>query len=265
MITLIAGLLPAIVLVCYIYRTDYLKPEPVKQVVRAALLGVCSCFVSFFFSIPFGEIGLYSEEYSGPIGAFCHALFGAALPEELAKLIILWLVVRKNPHFDEKMDGIVYAVCVGMGFAGLENVLYLDSSSSFIFTFISRALLSIPGHFCFAVFMGYNFSKFWFEKEGRMRHLLLALLSPVAAHTAYDFILMYQSVNESVLMFFVLMVAFIYSCRTTYRWARRRINDHLSDDVAHPDGYLRDEHTHPYVSDHNDIVDDHGDSQEPLQ
>lgn len=98
-----------------------------------------------------------------------------------------------------------------------------------------------------------------------MRHLLLALLSPVAAHTAYDFILMYQSVNDSVLMFLVLMAAFVYSCRTTYRWARRRISDHLSEDAVHPDGYQRDEHAHPYVSDRSDSIDDRGNNQQSLQ
>ena len=80
------------------------------------------------------------------------AFFGAAIPEEIAKLFILWLVLRNNKFFDEKMDGIVYAVCVSLGFAALENIMYLFlHSESFITVGISRAFFAVPGHFCFGI------------------------------------------------------------------------------------------------------------------
>ena len=56
---------------------------------------------------------LDAEVYPSIFDAFADAFLLAAIPEELAKLIMLWLLLRKNPHFDEKFDGIVYAVCIG--------------------------------------------------------------------------------------------------------------------------------------------------------
>lgn len=53
------------------------------------------------------------------------SFFGAAILEESAKLFMLWLLLRKNKYFGERVDGIVYAVCVSLGFAALENVMYL--------------------------------------------------------------------------------------------------------------------------------------------
>ena len=71
--------------------------------------------------IPLGLIGVYPAEATSILGSVSTAFFGAAIPEEIAKFIMLWLLLRKNRYFDEKMDGIVYAVCVSLGFEALEN------------------------------------------------------------------------------------------------------------------------------------------------
>lgn len=99
-----------------------------------------------------------ANTYSSIREAFADAFVLAAIPEKLAKLIMLWLLLRKNPHFDERFDGIVYAVCMGMGFAGIENVKYLIGgieNGTWIGTGIVRALFSVPAHFLFAVLIGF--------------------------------------------------------------------------------------------------------------
>lgn len=78
------------------------------------------------------------------------AFFGAAIPEEIAKFLMLWLLLRKNPYFDEKMVGIVYAVCVSLGFAALENIMYLfTNAEAYLSVGIARAIFAVLGHFCF--------------------------------------------------------------------------------------------------------------------
>ena len=57
-----------------------------------------------------------NQVYSTFVEAVGDAFLLAAIPEEVAKLFMLWLLLRKNPFFDEHFDGIVYAVCVGLGF-----------------------------------------------------------------------------------------------------------------------------------------------------
>lgn len=75
-------------------------------------------------SIPLGLIGVFHTEVTSILGSVSTAFFGAAIPEEIAKFFMLWLLLRKNPYFDEKMDGIVYAVCVSLGFEALENIFH---------------------------------------------------------------------------------------------------------------------------------------------
>ena len=130
---LLTALLPVAILVFYIYRKDKNLPEPTGQLVKAFFYGVISAPSSFFISIPLGMIGLYLVEDTTVLGSVSSAFFGAAIPEESAKLFVLWLVLRKNPFFDEKMDGIVYAVCVSLGFAAFENILYLFSTDKSCF------------------------------------------------------------------------------------------------------------------------------------
>ena len=127
-IILLTALLPIAILVYYIYHKDKKSPEPTGQLVKAFLFGILSVPVSFCLSIPFGIIGLYPIEATSILGSISTAFFGAAIPEEIAKLFMLWLLLRKNRYFDEKMDGIVYAVCVSLGFAALENIMYIFSN-----------------------------------------------------------------------------------------------------------------------------------------
>ena len=165
---LISALTPVAVLLWYIYRKDKVQPEPTKWLLKAFGFGVLSTFLSFVFSVPaclLLGMEMDANTYSSIREAFADAFVLAAIPEELAKLIMLWLLLRKNPHFDERFDGIVYAVCIGMGFAGIENVMYLIGgieNGTWIRTSIVRALFSVPAHFLFAVLMGYYYSIYHF-------------------------------------------------------------------------------------------------------
>ena len=107
---LLIALLPIAILVYYIYHKDKKSPEPTGQLVKAFLFGILSAPLSFCMLIPLGLIGVYPAEATSILGSVRAAFFGAAIPEEIAKFIILWLLLRKNPNFNEKMDGIVYVV-----------------------------------------------------------------------------------------------------------------------------------------------------------
>ena len=159
LIILLTALLLIAILVYYIYNKDKKTPEPTIQLVKAFLFGVLSVPLSLCISIPLGLIGVYLAETTSILGSVSAAFFGAAIPEEIAKFIMLWLLLRKNPYFDEKMDGIVYAVCVSLGFAALENIMYLFSDEeAYLSVGIARAIFAVPGHFCFGILMGYYYS-----------------------------------------------------------------------------------------------------------
>ena len=167
--------------------------------VKAFLLGVLSVLVSFCMSIPLGVIGLYPIEATSILGSICTAFFGAAIPEEIAKFIMLWLLLRKNPYFDEKMDGIVYAVCVSLGFAALENIMYLyTNADSYLSVGIARAIFSVPGHFCFGILMGYYYSLAKFYPKTPKKNKALILVAPIIVHGLYDSILFIINVTPAI-------------------------------------------------------------------
>ena len=120
---LLSALLPAIALLGYICWRDRKSPEPIGQLLKATALGVVSIPLTLCIVTPLQSIGIIAENVFTFADAVNISFLGAAIPEELSKLLVLWLFLRKNSYFDERMDGIVYAVCVSLGFAGLENIL----------------------------------------------------------------------------------------------------------------------------------------------
>ena len=120
------------------------------------------------------------------------AMLVVAPAEELGKFLVLRLITWKNKHFNYSYDAIVYAVFVSLGFAALENVGYVFSNG--IGTALMRMFTAVPGHACFAVFMGYFYSKAKYASLTKDKkcvlHIILSMLVPIVIHGIYDAILM---------------------------------------------------------------------------
>ena len=80
------AVLPALILLFYTYQQDKMQREPVKMIVKGFLFGCLSVFCSFFISVPSMALGLFPGEIASFGDAFRQAFFGAAIPEETAKL-----------------------------------------------------------------------------------------------------------------------------------------------------------------------------------
>ncbi|MFM7983094.1 MAG: PrsW family intramembrane metalloprotease, partial [Candidatus Fonsibacter sp.] len=131
-----------------IYRHD-LEKEPMRMLVKSFFGGVLSAFLSLCISLPLGMLfnpdGIESATFS--------AFMGAAIPEEIAKWIIFYWLIRRSKHFDQYYDGILYAIFISMGFALFENLLYVYDGGMQVA--LVRAVLTVPGHMLFAIPMGY--------------------------------------------------------------------------------------------------------------
>lgn len=230
-IILLTALLPIVILVYYIYHKDKKSPEPTGQLVKAFLFGILSVPVSFCLSIPFGIIGLYPTEVTSILGSVSTAFFGAAIPEEIAKFFMLWLLLRKNRYFDEKMDGIVYAVCVSLGFAALENIMYLFSNAeSYLSVGIARAIFAVPGHFCFGILMGYYYSLAKFYPMTPKKNKALILAAPIIVHGLYDSILFIINVTPAISG--ILMIVFLVFCHKMWKYGSKSIQEHMKRDLC---------------------------------
>ena len=229
LLVLLSALAPVAVALWYIIKKDSVQSEPTKWLVKAFWYGILSALLSFAFSMPFGEVfglELDAEVYPSFFDAFADAFLLAAIPEELAKIIMLWLLLRKNPHFDEKFDGIVYSVFIGMGFAGIENVMYLAGGiedGSWISMGISRALFSIPGHFFFAVLMGYYYSIYYWDIDRSSKTRAMILITPILAHGLYDGILFCINVDESFAV--ISLYLFLYFFNKLRKMGKERIEN----------------------------------------
>ena len=219
LILLAAALLPAVLLWIYIVRQDP-QPEPTGQLAKAVMYGVAICIPVALLEMVIQHV-LFGEEPTTLFGTTIDAFFVAALPEESFKLLALWLFLRHNPYFDEHFDGIVYAVCVGLGFAALENVFYiLGEEENWMSVAISRALLAVPGHYAFGVLMGYYYSIYHFVDHSPQTAACV-LLVPVLAHGVYDALALSGTVNPYIggLSSFVL----IYFCVKVHKVAKSKI------------------------------------------
>lgn len=199
-LVIIAALLPVAGLLYFIYGKDKYRKEPKKELLKGFGYGMLSVLLSLFLSMPLMVTGLYSLQPETVGECIRTALFGAGIPEEAAKFLLLCFFLKKCPYFDEYMDGVVYAACVGLGFAALENIGYLfDNLSQWFSVGVLRGLLSVPAHFFFAVTMGYFYSLAVFgDKSNRKRNLILALVVPMLLHGAFDALLMMSNTGTSI-------------------------------------------------------------------
>lgn len=231
LIIIAAALLPAILLWGYIWKMDR-KKEPTSLLIKATCYGVLICLPvamveSMISGVLFGEGGPTTL-----FGTTVDAFMVAAIPEEAFKLFALHRILKNNPYFDEHFDGIVYAVCVGLGFAGLENILYLfDNADDWLSVAFLRSLMAVPGHYAFAVLMGYYYSVYHFVNRSR-RTWAMILVAPVLAHGLYDALLMSASVNAAL-----GGICFCGAVYLTYRlhiYARKKVLAMVNNDKHNP-------------------------------
>ena len=181
----LSAIAPVFIIALYIYFRDKYEKEPLLLLAKALAVGMLTVIPILFVERflmgmmpPLGRIG----------SAAYHAFFVAGGTEEVFKFLALYLLIWKSPSFNEQFDGIVYAVYVSLGFAAVENVMYVMDGG--FETAALRALTAVPAHAIFGITMGYFFGIARRYEELRKGFMRRALLIPIVIHGIYDFILM---------------------------------------------------------------------------
>ena len=229
-ILIAAAVVPAILLLRYIYRKDALEKEPPRLLISLVARGIIATFLAMIAEGA-GEWILGSFVPKGTIAYNALLYFGVvAFSEEGFKYMMLRHRTWKSPEFNCSFDGVVYAVFVSLGFALWENISYVSVYG--LGTAAVRALTAVPGHACFGVFMGswYGMAR-WHENYGdherSKQYCRKALLAPALLHGCYDFI---ATINNS--LFAVIFLVFIV---IVFSSARRTVM-RLSEDDRYIDG-----------------------------
>ena len=215
--TVLLTVVPALLLLRYVRRKDRLEPEPPKLIWSLVGLGALSTVLAMLLEL----IGILllskAVDTDSVLFTVLQYVLVVGLAEESSKYLMLRLRTWKNPEFNCLFDGLVYAVAVSAGFALLENVLYLIRyGSSVVFL---RAVVSIPAHICFSVFMGAWYSaakkhEKWGNLQKMRRCRKLALAVPAVAHGLFDAIAAVADSGIGILAFAVYVIAmFIVSWR----------------------------------------------------
>lgn len=196
--SLLMALAPSIGLLIYFYKQDRKKPEPIGLITRIFFLGIV-------FTIPACLIEIMSDKIffrlngSTALYNFLKAFMVAAFVEELIKLIIVKKFVYKNPHFDEVMDGIVYTIVASLGFAFMENLIYVIDGG--IEVAVARAFTAVPMHAVASGIMGYYIGKAKFSENRKKENALIykGLWFAIFIHGTYNFLL-FESPEISLIL-----------------------------------------------------------------
>lgn len=214
---LVAAVLPVFLLCFFVYKKDPHR-EPMKLLIKIFVLGFISAIPVVFVEALLDNI-FPAAGVSSFILILINTFMSVALVEEGFKWIITMIFGYRNKEFDEIYDVIAYAVFASLGFACIENILYVFTHG--LMNAFLRALISIPGHMCFGIIMGYFFAQ---AKVGSInknesiftKNIILSILLPAIAHTLYDAFLFYTKYNAlSILLFFVFDITMVVICLVT--------------------------------------------------
>ncbi|KUG15433.1 hypothetical protein ASZ90_014896 [hydrocarbon metagenome] len=218
---ILLAIVPGLFWLWYFYSRDKYEPEPLSWIVLIYFFGIV---ITIPVAIMQGIIGLFLPE-------IMIAVLVAPVFEETAKYLVVRRTVYETREFNEPVDGIVYAAAAGLGFATLENVIYVFSAleSSLVLalqTGVVRAFISVPGHVLFSVMWGYALGRARFMPPGQRPAIIFGgLVLAMAAHGLFN-LLLYDALGFAVLILVVVPLLWLA--------VHRRIRDALAGSVFRP-------------------------------
>jgi len=198
-ILLTVAIAPGLALFSYLYLRKQIATEPSKTLFHTFIYGAVMTFPILFMQHVFEEEHVFSNEF------IRNAVFTSWL-EEFFKWLILLIAIFRHVEFEDAYDGILYGASVSLGFATVENILYLLTFG--LDTAFLRALLPVSSHALFGVVMGYYFGRAKFTTRSNKNGMLLfALFAPFMLHFIYNGIL---AVNDISLYLIIPLMLFVW-------------------------------------------------------
>ena len=187
MLILALSLAPVIALFSYFYIRDKYEKEPKLLLLKVFVWGALGVIPAILLGLSFHKILVILVEPGSPTFSFVENFVVIALVEEAVKFFVLMSVAYRHPAFNEPYDGMMYAITASLGFAALENVLYVTRGG--LPVAVARMLLAVPAHALFGAFMGYYVGRAKFSPGRETYYLTSALLIPILLHGTYDILL----------------------------------------------------------------------------
>jgi protease PrsW len=208
---------PAVAWLWYVRREDVREPEPRLLVLFAFVLG---CGSANLIGILRPRIESAIPTQAGIAADLVDAFVVTAAPEELVKLAAVMIASLWSRQWNEPMDGIVYGVAAGLGFAGLENVYFLAASGDPMVVF-GRAFTANLAHAAFTGGAGFCLGLARLGRPFGKTVAVLGAFGAIVFHGAYDIFLFSLPSLNIVSLLLVLPLALVL-LGLKIRWAQAR-------------------------------------------
>jgi RsiW-degrading membrane proteinase PrsW (M82 family) len=192
MTTVAISVIPCLIWLAFFYFQDRYDKEPVSTIAKTFGLGALMTLPALILNTVLGSIVylLFGAVLGDQLGQSATFFLVVGPVEETLKFLAVYIYAYRRPEFDEPADGAVYSAASALGFAAVENVLYLARSSDWII--LLRGPISNPGHAFFAACWGMAMSRAKSAPNlpGRRASILLAGLAAAAfLHGLFDTLL----------------------------------------------------------------------------
>ncbi len=199
---LLGGIIPTLLWLWFWRREDKIHPEPRRLILLAFIMGM--------LTIPFVV----------PIQKFTATIFSGgililiwAATEELFKYGFAYFSVLKNKEVNEPIDKVIYMITIALGFAALENTLFLieplrdgefiESIINGNFRFFGATLLHVLSSATIGVFMAFAFYK---SRAKKILYTTIGIILAILLHTLFNFSIINSNGTNILLVF-----AFVWS------------------------------------------------------
>ena len=215
-LAILFSIIPVLILLAVMYNMGEVKKQPLWVLLILFIGGCLSWVLVRYVSRLLGnDIYKSQMEISTKLGnkGFFLVSFGIiAIIEELCKYVIILIMCFKNKYFKNPFDAVMYAACISLGFAFIENIMYINNYGMSVA--ISRAIFSIPAHACFGIMMGYFLGLSKLCKDNDLKNDFVitgysAFFIPFLFHGLYDFLLNFQ--NQIIYIIFIVYVLIMYT------------------------------------------------------
>lgn len=185
---IIAAILPGFLLCLLIYFLDKYEREDILHLLLTFALGMLCALPAIGIQLLASKTGI--DDSTSTLLFLVNVFIVVAFSEELVKMIALLAYPYRQDFFNEPMDGIVYTMMIGIGFATVENVMYANKFG--METTLIRSFTAVPAHAIFAVIMGYFVGLAKFFEEERRKFIIRGFLMAFIVHGIYDFFLLQE-------------------------------------------------------------------------
>ena len=197
-VLLSVSIAPVLALFSFFYLRNQMATEPRRTLFHTFLYGAILTFPILFLQYVLKEEHIFQN-------VLIQDVFFSGVVEEFFKWFILMIAIYHHIEFDDPYDGVLYGVSISLGFATVENILYMLSFG--VDTAIMRALMPVSSHALFGVVMGYYLGKAKFSNiDLSMQFRIIALFAPIVLHIVYNFILTIEGSWTYIMLPFMLFL-----------------------------------------------------------